>query len=222
MRTISQPRVRRLRGLTIIELVIFMVIVGVAAAGILGVINLTNRNNTDPARRKQAMLVAEAYMEELQQAQMTYCDPADANAATVTAVGGCNSIPEAFGPEAGNTRPFDNLNDYVPNASGSAVRAFAVADSSGTLVDRDVAGNALGVNAVGGKLGNVSMSGITTTLSISKVNPANALGTGTALSSSTEDGMAILQITLVVTYGSGANDFVRLDGYRTRYAPRAR
>lgn len=236
----SSKALRRQRGVTIVELIIFMVIVGVAAAGIIQVLNLTNRNNTDPIRRKQAMLIAEAYMEEVQQAQMTACDPADANAALATNpvvnpsdAASCASIVEVFGPEAGNTRPFDNVNDYVPlnYTPGTAVRAFAVTNAAGVQVDTDVAGNRLGVNAAGGTLGNVSMQGITTTLTLNTVSVNNPLGpTGNNAangsnvnisSDSTAAGMNVLQITIRVSYGPGANDVITLDGYRTRYAPRA-
>jgi prepilin-type N-terminal cleavage/methylation domain-containing protein len=128
------------------------------------VINQSTGASTDPVRRKQAILIAEAYMEEIQQAQFTVCDPADANAAIATdanaaAPVGCaaSSTTEKLGPEAGNTRPYDNVNDYVPvgYTLGTPVRAFAVADASGKLVDRDVSGAALGVNAVGSALGSV-------------------------------------------------------------------
>lgn len=207
---------RRHRGLTIIELVVFMVIIGVAAAGILQVMNLATKNSADPARRKQALLIAEAYMEEVQQAQFTVCEPTDPNAATAVTSADCSAGgAEAFGPEAGNSRPFDNINDYVPStyAFGQAVRAFAVADSSGKLVDRDVNGNPLGVNAAGGTLGNVALSDYTTTLTL-----RNGTGLG-GLNSSTSD-PTIYQITITVTYGPGES--VTLDGYRTRYQPSAR
>ena len=111
----SNAYLRRQQGLTIIELIMFIVIVGAAAAGLLQIMNIANINSTDPIRRKQAMLIAEAYMEEVQQAPMTMCDPADPSATTATAPNQCAAATlENFGPEAGNTRPFDNINDYVP------------------------------------------------------------------------------------------------------------
>src|SRR5450830_119685 len=131
---------RRQRGLTIVELVIFIVIVGVAAAGIIQVLSLASRNSADPILRKQAMLIAEAYMEEVQQAQMTACDPADANAATAKTINDCAStqFQEKIGPELNNARPYDNVNDYVTPGydlnNPQAIRAFAV-----NGVDTDVA-----------------------------------------------------------------------------------
>lgn len=208
---------RRQRGLTLIELIMFMVIVGAAAAGLLQIMNMANTNSTDPIRRKQALLIAEAYMEEVQQAQMSVCDPADANAATALTFADCAAAATTennWGPEAGNVRPFDNINDYVPAdyVPGMAVRAFAVSDGT-NLVDRDVAGNALGANAVGGLLANSSMAGITTTLALTPV----ALGpVGSQVPAADA-----LQITITVTYGGGPNDVVTLQGYRSRYEPRA-
>lgn len=106
----------RQRGLTLIELIMFIVIVGVALAGILTVFNVTTRSSTDPMIRKQMLAIAEAVLEEVQLQPFTLCDPDDPNAATATNPGGCNT-PEAIGPEAGETRgsattPFDNVNDY--------------------------------------------------------------------------------------------------------------
>jgi MSHA pilin protein MshD len=206
---------RRQRGLTIVELIIFIIIIGVAAAGVMQVLSLAARNSADPARRKQAMLIAEAYMEEVQQAQMTACDPADVNAITARQASDCASIPEDFGPENNNVRPYDNVNDYVKQhyVLGTPVRAFAP-----NGIDLDVAGNPIGANGVGGALGNTSLTGITTTLTLNAatLGPAGqvAPGTGNAL-----DG---LRITITVTYGTGPNDVITLDGYRLRYAPEAR
>lgn len=217
----------RQRGLTIIELVMFIVIMGVAAAGILQVLNMASRNSADPILRKQAMLIAEAYMEEVQLAAFTFCDPADANAATAVnaAVGptGCATTDgvEVWGPEAGNLRPFDNINDYVPRTDpayvpGTPVRAFA-AVIGGNLVDIDVAGNALGAGA-----GGTAMTGFVTTLALTPVSlgpgvplPAGAPGR-TVVSNNTAAGMEALQITITVTWSTGT---VTLDGYRTRYVP---
>jgi MSHA pilin protein MshD len=103
---------RRQDGLTLIELVMFIVIVSVGIAGILAVLNLTVHRSADPIAPKQALSIAEALMEEVELAPFTYCDPDDANAATATSAGGCTTQPEVLGPEAGDARPFDNVSDY--------------------------------------------------------------------------------------------------------------
>lgn len=210
-------KISRQQGVTIIELVIFIVIVGIAAAALVQVLSLASRTSTDPVRRKQAMLIAEAYMEEVQQAQFTVCDPTDANAATATVAADCADpkLVEVFGPETNSARPLDNINDYVTNPynPGTPVRAFFVTDANGNQIDTDVAGNPLGANSVGGSLGRSGLEGITTTLAL---NPVVTLG-GLA---STLNNMTVLQITITTTYGPGQS--IVLEGYRTRYAPGAR
>ena len=107
---------RRQSGLSLIELVMFIVIVGVAVAGVLSVLTVTAQHSSDPMVQKQAQAIAEALLEEIQLQPLTFCDPDDANAATATSAAGCASMPEAIGPEGGETRfnfpQFDNVNDY--------------------------------------------------------------------------------------------------------------
>jgi MSHA pilin protein MshD len=52
-------------GLSLIELIMFIVIVSVALVGILSVLNLTTMRSADPVVRKQTLAVAEAMMEEI-------------------------------------------------------------------------------------------------------------------------------------------------------------
>jgi MSHA pilin protein MshD len=55
----------RSRGFTIPELLLFIVVVSVALAGVLAVLNLDAGRSADPAQRKQAIAVAEAFMDEV-------------------------------------------------------------------------------------------------------------------------------------------------------------
>jgi MSHA pilin protein MshD len=52
-------------GFTLIELIIFIVVVSVALAGVLTVLNITVKSSADPIQPKQAMLIAEAMLEEI-------------------------------------------------------------------------------------------------------------------------------------------------------------
>lgn len=53
------------RGLTLIELIMFIVIVSVGLAGILLVINTVVKSSADPVARKQSIAMADAILEEV-------------------------------------------------------------------------------------------------------------------------------------------------------------
>lgn len=53
------------RGISLIELIIFMLIVSIAVAGILLVMNNVNRNSADALLHKQALASAESLLEEV-------------------------------------------------------------------------------------------------------------------------------------------------------------
>ncbi len=177
------------RGVTLVEVIMFIVIVGVAAGGILMVFANTSRASADPLIRKQALAIAESLMEELRQMPFTFCDPDDANASTATGafvgVNGCAATVEAMGSEAGETRyapltPFDNVNDY---------NGFAMAGGILDITGATIAG-----------LGAYSAAVAVTPLVFGPIAATDAQ-----------------QITVTVT-GPG-NITVTLDGIRTRHAP---
>lgn len=123
----------RQRGLSLIELLVFIIVVGVAVTGVLSVYSLNARSSVDPIIRKQAVAIAESLLDEVLSKPYTYCDPDDANADTAVNAGGCATTPEtAMGPETGETRysnvtPFDNVNDY------DGFSMVGIADITGTL-----------------------------------------------------------------------------------------
>ncbi len=109
--------VGRQRGIALIEAIVFIVIVSIAAAAVVGALQWSVRTSPDPMIRKQLLAIAEAMIEEVTQQPFTWCDPTDANVATAGSAAGCATLPEANGPEAGEsrygvTRPFNNVNDY--------------------------------------------------------------------------------------------------------------
>lgn len=55
----------RSAGFSLVEVIVFIVIVSVALAGVLGVMNLTIAHSADPLVRKQAIAVAESLLEEI-------------------------------------------------------------------------------------------------------------------------------------------------------------
>lgn len=196
---ISRPRQAQ-RGLTMIELVIFIVIISIAVVGILQTMNVANRASTDPLRRKQALLLAEGLLEEVQLAAFTYCDMTDINVET-TMPGGTCAVYENVG-QSGGTRPYNNVNDYV-TAYNTDQSTF---NSGGVLVD--AAGNVLAGDAT-------HLPGYTATIRIAP----DALNDITSAAGNAANN--VLHITIRVSYGSGTDDNIVLDGYRTRYAPTA-
>lgn len=102
----------RQQGLTLVELIISIVIISIAVAGILLVMNTTIRASADPMIQKQALAIAESLMEEITLQPFTLCDPQD----FVPATGVCPPTENIGGPEALESRYgpsfFDNVNDY--------------------------------------------------------------------------------------------------------------
>jgi len=185
--------IERQRGVTLVELVMFMVIVSIALVGILQVMRLTTANSADPLRRKQALMIAEALLDEVRQAGFTFCDPRSDNAEIAASSADC-TIKEAFGDDGqGGLRPYDNVNDYV-SAAGVATAAFN--DGAGKLAD-----------ALGRPL---DLSGYSATVAITP----DALGDIPAGASADSDA---LRIRVVVSYDQ--TESVTLDGYRARYMP---
>jgi MSHA pilin protein MshD len=103
-------------GLSLIELLFFIVIVSIAVIGILGVMNLNTGHSADPLLRKQALAFAEALLEEVESVPfdnvndyhsltLTGGSPGNPTSASVpagyAAVVGVNTDPDpAFGPDA--------------------------------------------------------------------------------------------------------------------------
>ena len=67
----------RQQGFTLIELIIFIVVVGAGLAGILSVMNQVVRNSADPMLTKQAAALADSVLEEV--LQKSYADPDGTN-----------------------------------------------------------------------------------------------------------------------------------------------
>jgi len=103
------------QGLTLVELIVFMVVVSAALAGVLQIFVQAGARSADPMIRRQALAIAESLLQEVQLMPFTFCDPDDANADQAANSAACGQ-PENIGPEAGESRyagqPFDNVNDY--------------------------------------------------------------------------------------------------------------
>ena len=53
------------RGFSLVEVIVFIMIVSIALVGVLSVMNLTTQRSADPLIRKQAIAVAESMLEEV-------------------------------------------------------------------------------------------------------------------------------------------------------------
>lgn len=124
------------KGLTLIELVVFIVVVSVALAGVLAVMNLVTRSSADPMVRKQSMALAEAILEEV--LLKGYSDP--------------------DGSEAGEVRAtFDDVMDYDgktiagnDSLGSSPIAALSGYSAAVTVTDRAIGpgGNTLSMREV--------------------------------------------------------------------------
>lgn len=193
---------RRCRGISLVELIVFIAIITVGIGGILGVMNYMTRASADPLAQKQALAIAEAYLEEVLAMPFTYCDPDDVNAATAQSTAAVNPVDptrcaatlEGMGAEGetrgSSTTPYDNVNDY------SSLAAGAPASIDGTAIS--------GLGAY-----SVSVAVAANDLVASSATVSGSDGNGRPQS---------LRVTVTVT---GPGTTVVLDGYRTRYAPNA-
>ena len=191
------------RGVTLIELVIFIVVVSIAVVGLLQIFARTTASSADPQLRKQALAIAEAMLDEIEGARFTFCDPladpaADmaTNAApfnSATNPTGCTTPQNVSATVPASGRPYYNVSDYV--------RSFNVP----VVYAADAAGNSFPAGYA------VSVA----------INPDAGLGPANAMlpSDATPINMNVLRITVTVTYAT--NQQLVLAGYRTRYAGNA-
>ncbi|QYF93319.1 type II secretion system protein [Massilia sp. PAMC28688] len=202
---VKRAPARATGGVSMIELIVFIVIVSANVVGILGALSLTTGRSADPLQRKQAILIAEGLLEEVSLARMTFCDPDDPLAETATSAAGCTTA-ESVGPPPGATRPYANINDYVSAfgvpTSFMPVGAGGVRDTTGTI--QDVLGNTL----FGGRYR--AFVTVTANATLGPSGGAQIAGSGNA---DTE----VLLISVRVLYGNGEQ--IVLDRFRTRYAP---
>lgn len=87
---------RRQAAFTLIEIIVTIIVIGVAGTALLSVFTNMIRGSADPVIQQQATTIAEAYLEEIM--LRAYDDP---------------QVAESGGAEAGETRPtYDDVQDY--------------------------------------------------------------------------------------------------------------
>lgn len=87
---------RRQSAFTLIEIIVTIIVIGVAGTALLSVFTNMIRGSADPVIQQQATTIAEAYLEEIM--LRAYDDP---------------QVAESGAAEAGETRPtYDDVQDY--------------------------------------------------------------------------------------------------------------
>ena len=86
--------VRDIRGFTLLEILVTVVVIGIAATAIMGVYINTVRESANPLIQQQAIAIAEAYLEEIQ--LKNFADP---------------DQPET-GTEEASRNLYDDIQDY--------------------------------------------------------------------------------------------------------------
>lgn len=189
-------------GVTLVELIVFIVIVSVAIAGVLKTLEIANRGSVDPMLSKQALAIADSLLTEVEQQAFTFCDPDDANASIATSTSGCASTSQdngggTLGPIPSSetrysaTNPFDNVADY---------NGFVMPG-----------GGCTGICNPGDTTPIANLTGYAASVTVARIS------SGSALFSAIGNASAVLKITVQVT--GPANTLVTLVGYRVRYAP---
>ena len=91
---------RKHHGLTLIELLMFITVVGIALSAMLSVFVQATQASSDPMIRRQQLAIAESLLREVQLMPFTLGDPDDANATTAASSGAAPVWPKAPAPRA--------------------------------------------------------------------------------------------------------------------------
>ena len=117
------------RGITLIEQIMFMLIVSVGVVGLISALSTITKSSADPMRTKQMVAIAEGLLNEILHQPFTWCDPDDQAASTALSYAGCADPQNTGTHGAGESRltgTFDNVEDYggytatdIPDATGN-------------------------------------------------------------------------------------------------------
>lgn len=117
-------------GISLIELIMFIVIVSSAMAGILVVMNQVTSHSADPLIQKQALAIAESMLEEIQLKDLAATSCTGALGADAVRTGaGCVGDYAGYYTTAG-VREFTTANSLVPGLGGYNITGVVVTDIS--------------------------------------------------------------------------------------------
>ena len=94
------------RGTTLVEVIIFILIVSIAVTAVVNALSVAVRQSADPPVQRQTLAIAESLIQEIDAQPYAQKDPYNPT-----------GPDDAIGPESGESRsgstlPFDNPNDY--------------------------------------------------------------------------------------------------------------
>ena len=210
---------RRQCGITLIELIVFIVIVSIALAGTLSVLNLTSAKSADPMIRKQMISIAEALMDEVTLQSFAFCNGADANVKTALAatVGGanCATTVQAFGYDVGGSRgTFSSILNYC-NVAANSTGCPAMSGSIWGLGNGTATGTITDITGTG----LASPPGYSATITLT---PAALGGIASAAPAAANNATALNVVLVTVTVSNFffPDETLTLQSFRTRWAPR--
>ena len=119
------------KGFTLLEILVTIVVLAIAASAILGVFSSSIRSSADPLLQQQAVAIAEAYLEEIQ--LKNFADPTQI---------------ETGGAESGESRSnYDDIQDYdglndtgARDQNNNAIAALASFNVQVTVQGRAISG----------------------------------------------------------------------------------
>ena len=159
------------RGISLIEQVVFIIIISVGVIGLVSVMNPAIRASAAPILTKQLVAIAESLLNEVMHQPFTWCDPDDAAASTAQSYADCAN------PQNANTT-VPNLESRSGVAPGTAYDNVSDYGNQTWADISDVSGN----NAMLGYMASVTVA-----------NAGAALGLA--------DNTAALSVTVTVTRG---------------------
>ena len=115
----------RSRGMTLIELVLTIVVIGVGLAGMLAAFSQAVRGSADPMMRKQMLVIAEEMMEEI--VFKPYA-PAANVAPAACARNTYNDIADYNGYSTANICDIDG--NAIPSLSGYGITSVVISDTT--------------------------------------------------------------------------------------------
>jgi MSHA pilin protein MshD len=150
------------RGFTLIEVIIFIVVVGAGLAGILSVMNTVVKSSADPLIAKQTVAIAESMLEEILLKE--YCDP-DSATLSPTAPPVCPASRIAADQEAARA-DYDDVDDYngyshtgIVDLTGATVAGLTNYNITNVTVAVTTVAQNAALNAIGAKRVTVTVTG---------------------------------------------------------------